>query len=619
MVYLSYFPYEPREGQEEFISFLQGEIRRGNACISAPTGYGKTPCILASLLPLAKRRGFKVIWAVRTGNETDRPIEELKVMNERGKRLTGVSFRGKRDMCLLARELKEEMSYDEVAYLCKAKKECRYRSNMSYGMVEELEGQALLYSEVLRLCAEEEVCPYEVQRALLPSADVIALNYNYIVHEGMGWSIRRLAPFESSFLVVDEAHNLQRAAASLNSDSITLGTLRFALREIDTFGTARAEEVKKLILAVKEELTTLHEKMKEERREDVEFDSRAFLSKLSRNFNPGDFQSIRRFGQRVRKERMKEGKRPRSSLHRLGTFLEKLVDSIDVRGVVSIATRLRDNLELEVWDMRAEELLRGRWGEFAACVFCSGTLNPIPAFAETIGLQDYRGRNFPSAFDLKRIKTLITEDLSTEGERLTKDMREKYIEAIDLFVRRNPSNLAVFSASYRIQRSLQKGILDIASENGREIYVERRGMSGDKGREVLEGFKACAAKRRKGLLLATMQGRFAEGADFPGKELEGIFIVGVPFDRMTMRTKLYLNYYKDLYGREKGNLYAYVIPALKRTSQALGRCLRSKQDRAVFVLGDRRYSSEGFLKILPDYIKGTATIGRCKDTPSLLT
>jgi DNA excision repair protein ERCC-2 len=135
----------------------------------------------------------------------------------------------------------------------------------------------------------------------------------------------------------------------------------------------------------------------------------------------------------------------------------------------------------------------------------------------------------------------------------------------------------------------------------------------------LEGFKACAAKRRKGLLLATMQGRFAEGADFPGKELEGIFIVGVPFDRMTMRTKLYLNYYKDLYGREKGNLYAYVIPALKRTSQALGRCLRSKQDRAVFVLGDRRYSSEGFLKILPDYIKGTATIGRCKDTPSLLT
>jgi DNA excision repair protein ERCC-2 len=235
-------------------------------------------------------------------------------------------------------------------------------------------------------------------------------------------------------------------------------------------------------------------------------------------------------------------------------------------------------------------------------------LRPIPAFAETIGLEDYRGKNFPSSFDLKKVKSLITLDLSTKGERLGKRMKEKYLEALELFIESNNSNYAVFSASYRVQRSILEGLRKIARENDREIFVESQGMSGDKGREVLDAFKACATSERKGLLCATMQGRFAEGADFPGRELEGIFLVGVPFDRMTTRTKLYLDYYKDLYGREKGNLYAYVIPALKRASQALGRCLRSKEDRAFFVLGDKRYAQEGFLKVLPDFIQRTAIL-----------
>jgi DNA excision repair protein ERCC-2 len=611
MADLKYFPYSLRENQEDFIEFVQKGIRRHNVCLNAPTGFGKTPTILAALLPFVKRRGYKIIWAVRTGNETDRPIEELKIMNEGlRKRITGISFRGKKDMYLLAREVEGNLGYEEVAYICKARGEkCRYRSNLSHGMTEGFLGDALLYSEILKLCWEEEICPYETQRAMLPFADVISLNYNYIIHEGMGWSIKNQAPFRSSFLVIDEAHNLQRAAASLNSDRITLGTLRNALKEIKGFKTDRAREIEGLIQTIKSELSSLHKQMKRERLEDLKFDAEGFLLRLSKTFDlERDFSSIKRYGQQIRREQLKKGKRPRSSLYRLGTFLTNLVESLDIEGVATIAARMRNNLEVEIWDMRAEELLRDRWGEFKTCIFCSGTLRPIPAFAETIGLEDYRGKNFPSSFDLKKVKSLITLDLSTKGERLGKRMKEKYLEALELFIESNNSNYAVFSASYRVQRSILEGLRKIARENDREIFVESQGMSGDKGREVLDAFKACATSERKGLLCATMQGRFAEGADFPGRELEGIFLVGVPFDRMTTRTKLYLDYYKDLYGREKGNLYAYVIPALKRASQALGRCLRSKEDRAFFVLGDKRYAQEGFLKVLPDFIQRTAIL-----------
>ncbi|MBS7610227.1 hypothetical protein KEJ19_06660, partial [Candidatus Bathyarchaeota archaeon] len=111
-----------------------------------------------------------------------------------------------------------------------------------------------------------------------------------------------------------------------------------------------------------------------------------------------------------------------------------------------------------------------------------------------------------------------------------------------------------------------------------------------------EGFGA-------GVLFGVMGGRFAEGADFPGRELEAIFLVGIPFARPDVKTRLYIEYYEDLYGKEKGRRYAYVLPALKRASQALGRALRSREDRAVFILGDERYVQ--YIDLLPDYIQKT--------------
>ena len=51
----------------------------------------------------------------------------------------------------------------------------------------------------------------------------------------------------------------------------------------------------------------------------------------------------------------------------------------------------------------------------------------------------------------------------------------------------------------------------------------------------------------------------------------------------------------------KGTFYAYILPAIKRASQALGRALRSKEDNALFILGDKRYIN--FIRYLPDFIQ----------------
>jgi DNA excision repair protein ERCC-2 len=597
----SLFPYTFREKQEELLEFIQREIWNGAVCINAPTGFGKTPVILASLLPYVEERGLRIIWAVRTGTETDRPIEELKVINREGGRFFGLSYRGKKDMCLLAREMKHEMDHEEVSFLCKTKgEECRYRRNFYFEPGEFKE--PLLYSEILTICRRKKICPYLVQRELLPYADVVSLSYNYIIDAKLAWTVKQQVHFKRSFLVVDEAHNLQHACSNLFSDSMTSATLTRATREAEELGAKRTGQ---LLSKIKEGLGRV--KVGEEEKE---FDMEGFLNSLGEpELLEEEFLTMRDCGNRIRRRRLEEGKRPQSSLFHLASFLLASLENLGVRGVKFLCRREDGNLVVERWDMRASEVLAGRWPEFLACIFCSGTLSPVKAFAETVGLQLYSGKEIPSNFPPQNVLALITRGLTTKGEVLSPEMAEKYVKTIGEFAAALRTNLAIFCASYRILEDLlEAGLREEVEGLGRRFFRESRGMSGEAGRRMLEEFKGCAGTSEPGLLCASAGGRFAEGADFPGKELEGIFLVGVPFERMTTRTKLYIDYYRELYGKGKGRYYAYVVPALRRASQALGRALRSKEDKAALVCGDERYAQRRFLRLLPDYFRGNAQL-----------
>lgn len=602
MTDLSYFPYPLREHQGSFASYIQREVRSKNVVVNAATGFGKTPAILAALLPLALRQGQKIIWAVRTGNETDRPVEELKVISGKSKRkIFGLSYRGKRDMCLLLRDLKlkGEVEYDDVSFLCKSKqKECRYLEN--YERWNGSISSSRLYSEILEYCEEREICPYKFQGDLVYEADVVALNYNYVIDEAISWAMRKKVDYSSAFLVVDEAHNLQNACSNLNSQQITLGTPKHAAKEIASFTGQKAEEIKKFLERMQAYFRKTLENLQEE---DAEFSVEECIQRCSRSLS--EFEAIIRsmniYGGKIRKKQLEEGKAPRSSLHRLANFWSAALANLNEDGIAFIATKEKKNLVVELWDMRSSVILRERWKNFYRCIFCSGTIKPVDAFAETVGLENYSGKVFPSPFTGKNVLSIIAMNLTTEGIELSKEMAENYLDAINEFLSLNV-NAAIFSASYRIQSTLlNAGLKRVIEKRRRKFFLEQQGMSGSEGRRILDGFKECGHAKKEGVLCATMTGRFAEGADFPGKELEAIFLAGIPFERMSTRTKLYLDYYQHLYGKERGTFLGYVVPALRRASQSLGRALRSREDRAIFVLGDKRY--KGFISLLPDFVQ----------------
>lgn len=104
------------------------------------------------------------------------------------------------------------------------------------------------------------------------------------------------------------------------------------------------------------------------------------------------------------------------------------------------------------------------------------------------------------------------------------------------------------------------------------------------------------------VLLGVEGGRSSEGADFPGKQLESVAIVGVPCMEPTPRVNAQIQYYESQFPGH-GHEYGYLVPALRKASQAAGRVIRTLEDRGAIILLDYRFSTKYCRRYLPLWIR----------------
>ena len=96
-----YFPYNSvRPHQDEFISTVFNAVHdRRSVLIEGSNGLGKTISALSACLPVAIEKNLKILYVARTHRQHDRVIEELRAVF-RKHQVTGVSIRGRNEMCL---------------------------------------------------------------------------------------------------------------------------------------------------------------------------------------------------------------------------------------------------------------------------------------------------------------------------------------------------------------------------------------------------------------------------------------------------------------------------------------------------------------------------------------
>ena len=606
---LDFFPYSFRFDQEKVLDKIYLLAQQGATIFfHAPTGYGKTIVVLSALLPLALEWDVPIIWAVRTGNETDRPVEELKIISTHvGENIYGMSIRGKRDMCLLARE-KGISDSEGVSVLCeKMKKKCRYFENLAF--FEKTFSTPKTFSELLEFAKKNKICPYYYQLRSASQARVVAASYNYVFSSRFRWALRSYVDFRDAILVVDEAHNLQTVMASVNSDKITIGTVDRAINELRMFRTKRAQE---LIDKIENLRRILIKEGEDIIGEDDVFDPVEILSQA--NIIREDFNIAWRFVSKIYTRKIAEGKSPRSSLRHLFSFFDTALRSRKYRGVAFLKYKEKNQYAFEVWDMRAAEALRKVWRIFSVRLLMSGTLKPFEAFAEISGIRKYKAITGSFPVPRENILALVLSGLTTKGEELPESMIKKYSRALIGISKTIDRNMAIFFASYRIMNEIMNQLEKEIKNLNRPIFVEREGMRGEEAKKIIEKLKTI----KNAILIANMAGRFAEGVDLPGEALEAIIIVGIPFERLTIRTTIYMDYYREIYGDEKGTFYSYVLPALRRASQAMGRAIRSPEDRAIIIAADERYWEKRNKDLLPEFFKENAKKANIRAAISLI-
>ncbi|MFW9966970.1 MAG: helicase C-terminal domain-containing protein [Candidatus Thorarchaeota archaeon] len=626
--YHDFFPYpSARAGQEEMMAGIENAVRYGkHICAEAPNGFGKTCATLSGVLPWVREASGKILYCARTHRQLDRVVEELHVILEKTD-VSGVSFRGRRHMCINQFVLENADFVAPISEVCgqlKATRRCVYYENLRIAgspadLLEDMPKRVLTAPEIIEIGRSRSICPYELAKRLAKVVDVVALSYLYVFDP---WILETFmpeleTPTSKMVLVQDEAHNVPSTALNSASDSLTIGAIRQAMREATTYNDPMSKEfsrgLAKCILDQTVGMAEIDEKAIDPQ---ALFDQAFQISGLGPEVDVLTY--MRDLGISIRRGLLKAGKFPRSFIHRVADFMIRWLNCIkrDDYSFVLASNRgkgesKRVSLELLALDPTA--VTTPILNRIHSSVAVSGTISPLDAYSEMLGFgPDAITDTYHNPFATRNRLCLIVEGVETTYQARNDEMFKKMVNHCVAVAHATPGNTGIFTTSYSIGKSLLKAGLE--SRLKVRLFQEKPGMKGTENDNMIEEFKS---KGEKGgaVLLGVQGGRNSEGGDFPGPTMESAIVVGVPYARPTPSMEALIRYYDGRFNN-KGREYAYVLPAMTRAIQAAGRPVRKLDDKGAIVLLDQRFGSPYLKRFLPSWLAEVTQV--IPDNPSIV-
>lgn len=592
--YQAIFPYRkfyPR--QKELIEFIEATISNNlNCIIESPTGSGKTISVLSAVLKKASEEGKKIIYTARTHEQCDRVIEELKQIYSKVNRgseehenfAKGVSLKSKKELCLHEIVKEKTQDIEEAYFACSVLKRegrCRYYKNFLEKNFE-LE-EPLFSNEIKELCMALEACPYEVSRELAKQSNVIACSYLYIFIPEIRKTFLGSISVEHGdvIIVVDEAHNLPKLGVEINS----------AILKRTSIERAREEAIENGLSYISDFLKELADFIEKNRAEEKEVDSSLIFEILKEDISIVDDMLL--YGDEIRERKLLLGKRPRSFIYNVGSFLSFWLSIASSKSdayafFISEEESKRTGKKIprfEILCLDPRKSCEEIFDYAYLTIAMSGTLTPISDFCKIVGIKDYRSISLPSPFTDANIIALADPSITTLGSMRSSEMYKRIADKISILSRVIPGNFLVFFPSYVVLESvLEKGI-----SVDKELFIEKQGMSSNENNTMVRRFK----KSRNAILLGVQQGRNSEGQDFPGEEANAVVVIGIPYAIKSPKIEAQIRYYNKIYDKKWlrysiGEYYGYFLPAYRALNQAAGRAHRKMSDKAAIVFLERR-------------------------------
>ncbi len=563
------FPFEQyRPGQREMAVQVYTAAKLGKRLFaSMPTGTGKS---VATLFPALKALGEghtgQVYYLTARTTQRQGAMEALRRMRCQPLHLWSLTLDAKEKQC-------PEKTLCHPDYCPRAKGHFLRDA----AAIDEMLAQDDWSPENIRRMADRHgLCPFEFSLSLAEIADLTVCDYNYALDPAV--HIQRIFDVTRDVtLLIDEAHNLLPRVREMLSGAVDGGKIR-RLRTVVGKAVGRKHALYQAMTAVLRAIDSLP--IPEESREGE-------LPKLPTAFDTACMDLADAFA---------EARMAHIPWEDAG---EKLLDTL-MPLMAFIRARKRDTTDyawlytggkqrtVKAFALNVADYFREATKGLQGVVCFSATMHPLEDMKRLLGGEEEDACfAMPSPFPRENL-LLLWQDINTRYAYREAAIPQ-IVQAIEAMAAGKPGRYIAFFPSFAyLQQVAAQLTMPFQMQKNRMTDGERAAFLAP----YVPGGEPC-------LSLCVLGGIFAEGVDLPGDALDGVAIIGVGLPQVGLEMETLRRYYEDTLG--DGFLYAYMLPGMQKVAQAVGRVIRTDEDRGVALLLDDRYRQGAYRRLCPPH------------------
>jgi DNA excision repair protein ERCC-2 len=564
-----------REGQAELFATLDhAALQSKTVLLEAPTGFGKTGIVLEHTLRQMQSGIYeRAIYLTSKSTGQLETIRQLRAMI--GDNLRYIQMRNR-----------TEHRIESAAHTCTGDERCNEHLGQSWLAAnitppQLFEGGTLTLDRAKDHGESTGVCPYALTKGCLPFAEVWIGDTNYIFSPASRAVFLEQHGFDpaKTLLIVDEAHNLPDRAADALSIELSAADLLFAIEELRKAGAPHH------LISIGEELIRCLESQpaSEPLSPDALYETLDLCEDFARQLKDAhfDYDATTPFAMDV--------------VWRIPELAKRLAEPPQqwLHWCPSPGTLRATCLDASNWITKCIT-------PFGGSILMSATLDPIESFSAHCGFSrenstlaqghaPWRDDAYDVAVDT-RVDTRYKQ-------------RDKYYETtartVASLIHQSPGvPVAVFFASYLYAENI-KTYLE-ALDPAARIQVQPRGVDlAEQETFIDEGLLMADA------LFLILGSSYAEGVDKLGGRIDIAMVVGPALPEVNAIQDAKMGTYHST-ERDLAFKDVYIIPAMRRIHQALGRIVRAPGHRAKVLLHGKRYSQAAYQQQLaPEYQDAT--------------
>lgn len=636
----------PRPGQIDMIRECRDSLRKnGHHLAAAPTGIGKTAASIAAALEIAMESSTKPHILFLTGRQSQHKIviDTVRKINSR----LGSNHRDIKVVDIIGREsMCEVVDLQTGRCLCESGSSESARPRLKEDVRNFILQAPRHVFEIVEKAKTFGVCAWQTCRSAVKDSDILVCDYNHVFAEqvrenslpAMGISL------QNSIIIVDEAHNLPDRIRMSMERVVTPIIVRNAAMELEEFmgsleniamrNTTNSptklledvswcfEIIKLLRINMVNYFKTLHDKISDDEELLIKIDDFTNLIHSACDEYEGvsgqltlqqKVDSTRQTPIQNRLERLSqtlsqvtvEAEDDEDSnepdAHRIAYIIDTVVNFGHTSALCMVFSPKGKEGKITTHLLDPGVLSGPLFSRTAGSILMSGTLYPPSMYADILALPKNltSKTSYVSPFAGERRPVLIARDVTTKYNQRSPDMWAKIRAHIQALIDGSEDHIAIFCPSYK----LMDEIMGDAFFRGVTKITESRDWSKDDIDRVVAKLKNERRIGNRILLCGVFGARLSEGIDYDDGVLGSVVCIGIPNPPPSVLSDSLKEYIADKFGRQNAWRYTVTQPAINAILQAMGRPIRSVDDRALILLLDNRNDNRTYRECYPIAMK----------------